>query len=103
MELPQFIPQRSPVHIARLMNAISHSRKIRERVNKQDGLSVVGDTITLSSEILHVAEGSIADRVLVICGKPLVLHFLEPVRLVLGCTPVTQGHRTLRAKSCNVD
>ena len=88
VELPQFIPQRSPVHIARLMSTVSHYIRIRECVNIQDGLSVVGDTVTYSPEIFYVTEGSIADRVLVIRGKPLVLHLLEPVRLVLGCTPV---------------
>lgn len=88
MELPQFIPQRSPVHIARLVNAVSHYIKIRECVNRQDGLSVIGDSVTLGSEVLHVTEAPITGRVLVIRGKSLVLHFLEPVRLVLGCTPI---------------
>jgi len=102
VELPQFIPQRSPVHIARLMNIVSRYIKIREHANRQDGLSVVGDTVTLGSEILHVAKGCIAGRVLVIRGKPLMLHLLEPVRLVFGCITVTQGYRTLRSKGCNV-
>ena len=66
--------------------SLSDYAKIRERVNRQDSLSVVGDTVTLGSEVLHVAEGFVAGRILVVRGKPLVLHLLEPVRLVLACT-----------------
>ena len=89
VELPQFIPQRSPVHIARLTKAISDNATIKEHVNGQDSLSVVSNAVTLGSEVLHVTKGSIAGRVLVICGKPLMLHLLEPVRLVLACGSVT--------------
>ena len=86
VELPQFIPQRSPVHIARLMKAISDYAKKMERTNKQDSLSVVGNTVTLGSEVLHVTKGFVISRVLVVRGKPLMLHLLEPVRLILACT-----------------
>ena len=87
VELPQFIPQRSPVHIARLMKAVSDHKEIREYANGQDSLGVVGHTVTPSPEVLNIAKGSIAGRILVIRGKPLVLHFFEPVRLVLACDP----------------
>jgi len=103
VELPQFIPQRSPVHIARLTKAISDYTKRSGHANRQDGLSVVGDTIAPGSEILHVTKRSITGGVLVIRGKPLMPHLLEPVGLILCCTSVAQGHRTLGAKSCNVD
>lgn len=67
MELPQFIPQRSPVHIASLTKAVSGSvLKIRGTANRQDSLGVIGNAITFGSEVIHVTKGSIARRVLVI-------------------------------------
>lgn len=90
VELPQFIPQRSPVHIARLMRTVSEDGlEIREHINRQDSLCVVGDAIALGSKVFDVPKGSIASRVLIIGGKPLMLHLLKPVRFVLGCTPIT--------------
>ena len=89
VELPQFIPQRSPVHIARLMEVISDCMKVRERSDRQDGLSVVGSTVAFGSEVLYVTKGFIAGRILVVRGKPLVLDLLEPVRLVLARTSFT--------------
>lgn len=103
MELPQFIPQRSPVHIARLTKILSEDvLMVREHINKQDRLGVVSDSVTLGSKVLHVTKCSIASRVLVICGKPLVPHLLEPVRLIVGCVAIAYWNRTLGIKNYNV-
>ena len=102
MELPQFIPQRSPVHIARLVNPVSHRVKIRERIDGQDGLGIISDAITLGSEILHVAKGGVAGRILVVRGESLMFHLFEPVRFVLCCVPIAKRRRTLRAESYNM-
>ena len=63
--------------------------KIMEHANGQDSLGVVGDTVTFGPEVLHVAKCSITGRVDVVGGNPLMLHLLEPVRLILGCAPIT--------------
>ena len=67
--------------------------------DRQDGFGVVGDTVTLGSEVFHVTKSRIASGVLVIRGKSLVLHLLKPVRLVLGCTSIAKRPRTLRTES----
>jgi hypothetical protein len=84
------MPQRSPVHIARLMKAVSGWRlEVRESADGQDGVGVIGYTVALGPEFLHVSEGSVTSGVLVVRGKPLLLHLLKPVSLVLGRVPVT--------------
>jgi hypothetical protein len=65
-----------------------YTSKMRRSADRQDGLGVVGDAVTLGSEVLHISKGVVAARILVICRKPLMLHFLKPVRLVLGCAPI---------------
>ena len=63
--------------------------KINEHENEQDGLGVVGDTVTLGPIVLHVAKGPVASRIVVIRGKSLKLQLLQPIRLILGCTSIT--------------
>lgn len=70
-----------------------------KHADRQNGFCVVGDTVTLGSKVLHVSKSYIAGRVLVIRGKPLVFHLFKPIGLVLGCTPITERHRTLRAEN----
>lgn len=101
VELPQFIPQRSPVHIARLVNPVGHYTKTREQVDGQDGLSIIGDAVTHGSEILYIAKGGVAGRIIVVRGEPLMLHLFKPVRLILCCVPVAKRRRTLRTEGYN--
>ena len=89
VELPQLLPQREPVDIARLypQNFISCPRDNDKNVH--DGLSIIRDTITNSTVIFDVPEDLVSSGVGVVGGGTLVFDLFEPVGFIGTCISST--------------